>query len=248
MKFTTLLLAATLFLNLSTCTEKQLSESRIAETFYLELLYSVHHNDLAAAIEAASNLNLQLDNLRPIWQRPMSRTGITKCRAHLNEAENAFADIKPALLKGKKDRAIIQLDRAMSELSAADHTAFTKIYSGQLYDFYTTWRETSTIINDQMLCLLEWTEYTWWANLVSAEWAKLECTVPDPAIYEWSAAQRVNFMQAQARLGIELAAFARTISRGDQCISQESAKGVEQALWKFMLCLKEESPANSMPN
>jgi hypothetical protein len=237
MKSITVLLTI-LLLNLTTCTEQQLSESRLAEIFYIDLVYNLHQDSIPAALEAESNLSLQLNNLRPLWQRPMSRRLIDNCRSHLNEAETAFAGIKPALIKGKKEAAIIQLDRAMNELSAADHDSFEKLYVGLMYDFYTTWRETNTIINDQMLCLLEWKEYVWWANLTRAEWDKIECTNPDPEIYKWTDEQLANFTTARTQLGEKLAVFTSNIDHGDQCVSQESANEVDESFWKFMLCLK----------
>lgn len=233
------LLSILFLLNLTTCTDQQLTESRLAEVFYIELIYNLQHHKLPAARDAASNLSIQLNNLRPLWQRPLSRKLIDKCRAHLNEAENAYADVKSALLKGKREAALIQLDRAMNELSAADYDSFKKLYSGRMYDFYSTWRETNTIINDQMLCLMEWKEYVWWANLVRAEWEKLECINPDPEIYHWTSEQREQFSRAQAQLGREITLFTSSIDRGDQCVSQESAAEVEKALWVLMLCLKQ---------
>lgn len=247
MKSITILL--TLFLlNLTTCTEQQLSESRVAEILYIDLIQSLHHDDIPAAIAAETDLGLQLDKLRPLWQRPMSRTAIDKCRSHLDEAEAAFADIKPALLKNNKEAAIIQLDRVMNELSAADHISFEKIYVGKMYDFYSTWREVHTIINDQMLCLMEWKEYVWWANLAQTEWEKTDCVVPNQKIYRWDDKQRNDFLQARADLGEKLTAFSRKIARGDQCISQEAANAVEASLWKFMLTLKGDRVDQSLLN
>lgn len=229
-----------LLLNLpATCTDQQLTESRYAEIHYIELVYQLHQADISAALLAEANLELQLKNLRPLWQRPMNRTAIDKCRSHLDEAEAAFADVRPALLRGKSVAAIVQLDRAMSEVSAADYDAFQLLFIGSMYDFYSTWREVHTIVNDQMLCLLEWKEYVWWANLARTEWSKVECLEPDPQLYRWSKQQKADFEQARTKLSEQLAAFARNIDRGgDQCVSQDYAKAVESTLWDFLLTIK----------
>ena len=247
MKSITILLTI-LLLNLTTCTEQQLAESRVAEIIYIDLLINLHHNKLPAAITAEAELSIQLDRLRPLWQRPMNRTAISKCRGHLDEAETAFSDVKSALSMGNKEAAIIQLDRAMSELSAADHVSFKKLYTGQMYDFYSTWREVHTIINDQMLCLMEWQEYVWWANLAQSEWEKMDCVLPNQKIYRWNDTQGDNFAQAHADLGEKLTAFSLKIARGDQCISQDAANEVEESLWNLMRALKADSPSDPLLN
>ncbi|MEM9835718.1 MAG: hypothetical protein AAF828_04410 [Bacteroidota bacterium] len=240
-----ILLTATL-LHLSNCTDQQLRESQIAEGLYVELLHSIHLQQQDSAQLAEANLSVQLAKLRPLWQRPMSQRQKTIFHTHVGEAATAYADIKPALSEKNYEAARIQLDRAVNELAAADPMAFERLHLGKAYDFYATWREVHTIVDDQMLCLMEWREYVWWANLANAEWAKIECIIPEQAIYQWTDEQLLTFEAASTNLGEKLALFTSNIYRGDQCDSQDLADLVETALWEYLDCFKAPTPTNEL--
>ncbi|PHI19725.1 hypothetical protein CEQ90_11805 [Lewinellaceae bacterium SD302] len=240
------IIALLLLIRVGSCTDEQLLKSRLAENSYLDLIYYLESNQQPGATVAAAELNENLVELRGKWRRPMSRANSTKCRFHLDEAEKSFAEARAAIKNSNLEAAKILVDRAMNELYAADDDAFTRLYSGKLYAFYTTWLEVDMIINDQMLCLMEWKEYTWWANLARSEWYTVECETPDPTLYPFTPSELHVFETAKHDLGTALNAFSQNISRGDQCSSQEHATAVTEALWSLMMSLKIAPPAETV--
>lgn len=228
-----------LLIPLSYCSEEQLRESRVAEQLYLDLLYAIEQGDENAAFDAVESLELQLNNLRGNWRRPMSRTDSERCRSHLDAAETAFAQLRKVVKKPDFIEAKVLVNRAVNEIQLADGRAFEALYLGKLYPFYSTWEEVRLIVNDQMLCLMEWKEYAWWANLSRSKWQEVKDIQPDPQIYQLTQDQQMEFDAAKVELSESLQQFGRTINRGDQCISQEQAVAVDAAIWKLIRILQQ---------
>lgn len=238
MKYLSLLLLIS-FLPLDACTDKQLRDSRIAEQLYIELLEALHEQDLAAATTAATDLRIQLDNMNTAWRRPLSKQALEDCRYHLDQGRAAYGDMLAALAAKKISLARIQLDRATYELSVADPAAFQRLYMGKIYPFFSNWHEVNKIINDQMLCLMEWTEYAWWANTALAAWEEdASCFSPETRIYDWNAEQYQRFQDAQTQLSTAIARFKKTIPQGEQEASQLAAAEVNKTLWQLLSLLK----------
>lgn len=230
------------------CSDRQLAESQLGEQLYTDLLYHLYHENLDSSRLAAAELNLQLDRMKGIWRRPMSGQGWENCRNHLQAARHAYDDVLTGLELERLEMARIQLDRATAELAAADEDAFERLYMGKLYDFFTTWQEVHHIVDDQMLCLMEWREYAWWANLAMSEWEDVKCESLDVRVYDWTDDQKRTFFERKEALDEQLAIFKTTIPRGDQCLSQDFATNVEVALWDVLECFRPGEVEASLAN
>ncbi len=247
MKYLSLLLFIS-FLPLDACTDKQLRDSRVAEQLYIELLEALYTQDIGAATMAATDLRIQLDNMNAAWRRPLPKQALEDCRYHLDQGRAAYGDMLHALEAKKLSLARIQLDRATYELAVADPAAFQRLYMGKIYPFFSNWFEVSKIIHDQMLCLMEWTEYAWWANTAMLAWEEASCFAPETAIYEWDAEQYQRFQNAQTHLGTAIESFKKTIPQGEQEAAQVAAAEVNTALWQLLSLLKAAEGKRTLAN
>lgn len=223
-----------LTLPLSQCTEEQLVQGRVAEQLYVDLLSDLYASDTTAAQVSMVNFDKQLEHLRGQWYRPMGERAREELRYHLDKAEVAYGDVRSSILRGDLTTAAIHLDRATYELYAADPAAFQELYVGRLYDFVSTWQEVETIVNDQMLCLMEWGEFTWWAKKARIEWRAVKKYSPDPLLYSSENFDREAFRSAHANLESQVDLFIGKLEEGDQCSAQEAASSVSEALWSML--------------
>lgn len=233
-KLSIIILATCLFpLLFQQCSEQQLKEARVAEKLYVDLLEQLYLGQLPAAQLAETNLGLQLQQLEqgmpPLHLMPPSDYSF-----HLNQAATAYSDVKWALEQKNMVAAKIQLDRATYEIAAADITSFQALYVGSCYDFFASWQEVNTIVNDQMLCLMEWKEFSWWNDLAQREWASIRSHSPRHDLYHWQQAEWTAFWQARAKLDQALVLFTQNLQQGDQCLSQVDALSVNEALWELL--------------
>jgi len=234
MKLVIISLGLLLLVNLPYCSDQQLAESRVAEKLYAELLYNIYQDSLSKAQQAGVDLSIQLNNLQKQWRRPMNKKALSDCRFRLDRAHDAFSDVKYALEDKNLKAAKIHLDRATYELAQADEYAFTQLYLGTFYNFFANWQEVRHIVNDQMLCLMEWNEFVWWVNLANSDWLKIKCINPNQAIYAWKEGDWAAFRSLREELDNKLEAFWQSIPRGDQCLSQEYANEANTALWELI--------------
>lgn len=247
MKYISFLLFISLF-QFDACTDRQLSDSRIAEQLYIELLEALYKPDLVVARQAATDLKIQLDQMNQNWRRPMGKKALDDCRYHLDQGRAIYGDVLAALKAGNLELARIHLDRATYELAVADQAAFNRLYLGSMYPFFSSWQEADRIVQDQMLCLMEWPEYVWWANLAVAQWQEAACYGTDARIYAWGAAQQAQFQAAHNGLEQAMTAFRATIPTGDQQRSKLAADRVNQALWQLLAKLKIQETAAPLLN
>ncbi len=247
MKYISFFLLLGLF-RLDACTDRQLRDGRIAEQLYVELLEAIYKPDLAVARLAATDLKIQLDQMNQNWRRPMGKQALEDCRYHLDQGQAAYGDVLAALKSGNLPLARIHLDRATYELAVADQAAFNRLYLGAMYPFFSNWQEVNKIIQDQMLCLMEWTEYAWWANLAVTEWQEAACYGVDARIYPWEEVQKEQFRAAHQALDQAMTTFKATIPAGEQQRSQAAADSVNEALWRLLTTLKSKEKANILLN
>ncbi|MEM6381013.1 MAG: hypothetical protein AAF705_22765 [Bacteroidota bacterium] len=229
--FTTLLIT----FSVHYCSEAQLQQSIVVEKLFAELWLSLEkEGDSQKAAALAKDIDIQLVPLREQWQIPLNKEQTEKRRVRLIAAEKAFATLQNSLNKDQLPAAKIYLDHTIQQLKLADQPTLEILYLGQAADFITNWLETRKIVNDQMLCLMEWQEYVWWANLVKSNWQDLENCDPDLSVYPWSGEKMAEFQEAKLQLGLEINRFSLDIVRGDQCSSQEYATAVDAALYQFI--------------
>jgi hypothetical protein len=244
------LLLPCLFLTLSftQCTEEQLVQGRVAEQLYVDLMSDLYASDTAAAKVSMVNFDKQLEHLRGQWYRPMGERAREELRYHLDKAEVAYGDVRSSIIRGDLEAAKVHLDRATYELYAADPAAFQELHVGRLYDFISTWQEVETIVNDQMLCLMEWGEFTWWARKARIEWRAAKKYTPGPLLYNANNFDLEAFTSAHAELESQVNIFIGKLDEGDQCSAQEAASGVTAALWELLALFGSPEGAKELAN
>ncbi|MTB51840.1 hypothetical protein [Lewinella sp. W8] len=230
------------------CTQEQLVQGRVAEQLYVDLMSDLHAGDTAAAKVSMANFDKQLEHLRGQWYRPMGERAREELRYHLDKAEVAYGDVRSSILNGDLEGAKVLLDRATYELYAADPAAFQELHVGRLYDFISTWQEVETIVNDQMLCLMEWGEFTWWAKKARIEWRAVKKYSPDPLLYNSSNFDHDAFATAHAELERQINFFVGKLEEGDQCSAQEASSEVSTALWELLALFGSPEVVEELPN
>ena len=139
----------------------------------------------------------------------MDQKAIDQFNFQIDLAASDFQRVQYALADKNLAGAKIHLDQATLALAKADDYAFVQLYIGAFYRFFANWQEVHQIINDPMLCLMEWNEFVWWVNLANAEWNKAKCIQPNPEMYNWEKADWETFSLLKQQLDDQLEAFGK---------------------------------------
>lgn len=217
------------------CTEEELGQSRITESYYVDLLYALTQQDQPAAREASDKLNHNISLLRVRWYRPMEDEEADNMYYHLSKAERAYTESRNSISGGNLELAAVQLDRAVYELSAADPAAFNELYVGSIYDFVATWQEVSRAVHDQELCSLVWTEFSRYGKDARHAWQQVKWRKPSDQLYLFTPDELTDFHRAHTQVDNSINDFIDVVKTGDQCAAQLAAKEVDAALWSLLL-------------
>lgn len=224
-----------LFLLLFACTPDQRTTGRAAEQAYVDLFYAVHHDDVAAARQAASRLDKELAGLRGNLFLPLAGERRENMQYHLDQASWVYTEARQSLAANNPALAAVQLDRATYELRAASPASFQELYIGTIYDFMAAWLEVEHIINDNDLCYKDWPQFTTYSKDALRAWRLVEKVTPDQWIYgetpelDWEA-----FAEARLNVAGSLEEFQTVLAGEDQCQAALEAEKVGTAVWQLV--------------
>lgn len=226
---------ALLFLLLFACTPDQRTTGRAAEQAYVDLFYAVHHDDVAAARQAASRLDKELAGLRSNLFLPLAGERRENMQYHLDQASWVYAEMRQSLAANNPALAAVQLDRATYELRAASPASFQELYVGTIYDFLAAWLEVEHIVNDNNMCNQDWPQFSTYSKDALRAWRLVEKVTPDQWIYgEAPELDWVAFKDARENVARVLEHFQTVLASEDQCTAAQEAEKISAAVWTLV--------------
>ncbi len=195
---------------------------------FLPVMLYVYEGNLVQAKKAVFNLNFQWRRLQNQHQGAIHSD--TEWAERFRRIDGWLDDAYYAIDGNRPLTAINQLEHVKYELIALRRKYNIDYYLDYLYDFQSAADMLAETANDEMLCLLEWEEFTALGQHTEKQWRRVLIQPFDAELYEFDDEQVQLLRQRQAEVTRRLAHLSKVMECADREQIARASIALEPAL------------------
>lgn len=230
-RFLTTLALPLFFLITTSCIEDSLESSHTAEMYYADMFYALHHEDQPGAKEAVRQFTKSIAGLQ-VENTPFRSEDETEdTRFHVERAQRQYLEVRASIAKGELEQAMIQLNRATDELTAARIPGFNELYLVSIQDFLTSWLEVSRISRKTDLSERDWQSINRQIRKTYSNWRQCRGYRPSGAIYYFAEGDLEEFNTAHEQVDRLMGQLTECLSEKSESLTRSYVDATDSAVW-----------------